>query len=560
MVYQNYAELAAAETEFVDYTRTAVFPTGAQAASIAIHGGGIEPGSGEMAEKVAGPRQGFYEFAGIKPAGNFALHIISTQFDEPQCMALVARSQRVLSWHGYTGTIGVPEVAIGGLDTALADSIGEALTAAGFTVINAPSEISGTNPANICNRGKTRRGVQLEMSRTLRESFFPNGDLSAANRATGLRTATFYAFAQATINALSAALTFSAPSVIVGRGHQLGAGLNVSAVISTRGGRQQITGSSVLTSAEWTRTLDGTSTAVVELPVAGNRCSELGDVEPWSHELALWRDQELVWAGPVTRVEDSRQERRVRIEAADVTAWLDHRICRGYNTEGAPLELTEVARLMISAALAPDDPLVRQYIEQTPTTVTVERKVDPDSTYAMADLKALANLGLNFTTIGRRIVLFGPNRPLVDLPRLTSDNFTGDLELVTTQDLRTSAVVVGDAHTGRFGGITDRYGLLEVLDRADGTLDQVALDKAAKTRVNGRPPLIIDTSQAGSLRRTAPVVLSDLIPGAVGEIAATGNCRSVLLLMRLEQLKVKWTPGGDDVQPTFVPLADYSTL
>jgi phage replication-related protein YjqB (UPF0714/DUF867 family) len=204
-LYASYAALAAAETEGVDYARIAVTPAGATLASIAIHGGGIEAGSGEMARYIAdgGKRFAYYEFAGIKPSNNVDLHLTSTVFDEPIGVALVAASTRTLSMHGYTGTTGVAETSVGGLDGPLKDWVIRSLRAAGFGVITAPSEIAGTDPANICSRNAAGGGVQLEMSRTLRESFFPGSTTSRAVRDSGQRTATFYAYADALISIAS---------------------------------------------------------------------------------------------------------------------------------------------------------------------------------------------------------------------------------------------------------------------------------------------------------------------------------------------------------------------
>ncbi|WP_406014320.1 poly-gamma-glutamate hydrolase family protein [Streptomyces sp. NBC_00984] len=195
--YGSYAELAAAEKEGVAYSRTAVAPAGATWAAIAIHGGGIEGGSGEMAREISrgGVAMAYYEFAGLKKANNVDLHITSTHFDEPMGQALVANVRRCLSFHGYVGTDGVPETAIGGLDTELVARVTAALTRAGFAVNTAPSEIAGTDPLNICNRTRSGGGVQLEMSRALRNSFFPNGENTKSVRDSGARTAVFYRYA-----------------------------------------------------------------------------------------------------------------------------------------------------------------------------------------------------------------------------------------------------------------------------------------------------------------------------------------------------------------------------
>lgn len=206
--YTSYAALAAEQVEGVDYTRTAVTPVGVSWAAIAIHGGGIEAGTGELAREIAGSRMAFYEFAGIKPSGNNDLHITSSLFDEPMAVALVGAATHVVSCHGMAGTDGVAETFIGGLDGQLRDLILAKLTAAGFAVTVASTELAGSDPSNICNKNLRRAGVQLEMSNTLRASFFPGGDLSAANRATGERTATFYAYAAAVEAAVIESLSY----------------------------------------------------------------------------------------------------------------------------------------------------------------------------------------------------------------------------------------------------------------------------------------------------------------------------------------------------------------
>jgi len=194
-LYANYAALAAAETEGVDYTRAVTLFPGAKGASIAIHGGGIEAGSGEVAAAVAAGAMNCYVFAGIKSSGNTDLHITSTNFDEPQALALVAASTRTLSFHGYSGA--TPVTAIGGLDTVRVTRITEALELAGFTVVPTSSEIAGTDPDNICNKNLNGAGVQLEMTLAQRQAFFPGGNTSRAVRESGARTETFWAYVAA---------------------------------------------------------------------------------------------------------------------------------------------------------------------------------------------------------------------------------------------------------------------------------------------------------------------------------------------------------------------------
>jgi phage replication-related protein YjqB (UPF0714/DUF867 family) len=215
--YSDYASLAAAETEGVDYERRSVTVSGATWTSIAIHGGGIEAASGEMARYVGAGLMNHYEFAGIKSSGNSILHVESTLWDEPNCVAMVGASIRTLSFHGYTGTTDVAETALGGLDTDTLERIRFNLEAAGFSVVDAGGEIAGDSPNNICNENANSAGVQLEMSRALRESFFTNGDLSQANRDAGNYTQDFYDYANAIIAAFDGEAKIDQGSINVSR-------------------------------------------------------------------------------------------------------------------------------------------------------------------------------------------------------------------------------------------------------------------------------------------------------------------------------------------------------
>ncbi|MFI1012664.1 poly-gamma-glutamate hydrolase family protein [Streptomyces sp. NPDC020965] len=180
-LYQSYAELASGQIEGIHYQRawrTSAFST---LLHLAIHGGGIEQGTSELADAAAGDVHDFYQLDGFREAGaNADLHITSTRFDEPQGLAMAKAATHIVSWHGAAGTYAM--TYLGGLDYNLRDQIGEALASAGFTVSVAAEELNGNDPANITNRGIRGMGVQLELTTAQRAQFFQNGDMSRANR------------------------------------------------------------------------------------------------------------------------------------------------------------------------------------------------------------------------------------------------------------------------------------------------------------------------------------------------------------------------------------------
>lgn len=179
--YSNFAELAAHEAEGIHWTREIRRVPDSDLAHIAIHGGGIEVGTTEAARAAAAGSHNYYSFRGRKKAStNRDLHVTSSHFDEPECVALQKTMVRTVSWHGFHDSAKITEV--GGLDEDFKLWIMRSLQLAGFTVVNAAPERAGRNTLNIANRNLTGRGVQLELSTAQRAAFFTNGDASAGNR------------------------------------------------------------------------------------------------------------------------------------------------------------------------------------------------------------------------------------------------------------------------------------------------------------------------------------------------------------------------------------------
>lgn len=164
--YSSFEELKGREAEGA--YRVEAVDRGSAACIIAPHGGKIEPGTSELTRSVAGQDLSYYVFEGIKGDGNADLHITSSRFDEPMGDALVRNCYFAVSLHGCQGAEEV--VYIGGRHQALALRIKAQLEKLGFTVATHPNpELQGVCRDNICNRGRLGMGVQLEISRGLRD-------------------------------------------------------------------------------------------------------------------------------------------------------------------------------------------------------------------------------------------------------------------------------------------------------------------------------------------------------------------------------------------------------
>ena len=175
--YQNFAELIRHEREGVDFRicRT-IRPS--PVAIIALHGGKIEPGTSEIVSAIARDRYSLYCFEGLKRCGNGDLHITSTNFDEPGCLDLLARCDVVVVIHGLRGDDKF--VDVGGLDVKLRNAICGSLSARFDARVAETGRYAGVSPANICNRGRGGAGVQLEITKTLRDALLESSETMEA--------------------------------------------------------------------------------------------------------------------------------------------------------------------------------------------------------------------------------------------------------------------------------------------------------------------------------------------------------------------------------------------
>ena len=150
---------------------------------VAPHGGGIEPGSSEIMRTVAElGGWAWYEFAGFLRQGNKdALHMASTDFDEPTLRSMLPQTAFILAFHGATEDR-EPAVYVGGKWTQgrqiVTESINAVLGEHGIRAVDAmdpavPAHLRGLDDLSITNQGKRAAGVQLEFSRGARNVLFP---------------------------------------------------------------------------------------------------------------------------------------------------------------------------------------------------------------------------------------------------------------------------------------------------------------------------------------------------------------------------------------------------
>lgn len=164
--FHDFTELVLHCVQGRDY-RFVIRDVGADATIVAIHGGGIEPMTSEVATIVAGEEHNLYDLRGIRPEGNAALRVPVQRFDEMRLRNLLKRSQTAVAVLGVPGE--TPLVHLGGANRRLRGALQERLEEAGFAVRPPHGPGAAHHPQRFVN-WPSAGGVQLELSLALRRS------------------------------------------------------------------------------------------------------------------------------------------------------------------------------------------------------------------------------------------------------------------------------------------------------------------------------------------------------------------------------------------------------
>jgi phage replication-related protein YjqB (UPF0714/DUF867 family) len=168
--YLNFNQLLSTEKKDVDF-RKRVKQRNSGWVILAPHGGGIEPGTSELAIAIARFNHSLYTFEGIKKSDNRTLHITSTQFDDPHLLKLLNSSNGTIAIHGCSGNEQIAYV--GGLHDGIRDKIIAQLSENGIKVtISSNRLLQGRDMNNICNRNSVGKGLQIELTEGLRNAMF----------------------------------------------------------------------------------------------------------------------------------------------------------------------------------------------------------------------------------------------------------------------------------------------------------------------------------------------------------------------------------------------------
>lgn len=328
----------------------------------------------------------------------------------------------------------------------------------------------------------------------------------------------------------------------------LGCGSHTYSITHRSGGL--VTASGVLTSVEWNRTLNDSSSAQVTIGVSGaNCCTELANIRSWRHQLWIYRDDAFVWSGPITGVDWGAET--VTVTAVDLIGLLDRRVPhQDFTFTGT--DVTEIARQLVEDGFAPDDP-GHSVTVIGPAMVAAGRTYTQDVGQTADHLRDLADGGMDFTATGNNIIILPDGFCDVvgrlsdaDLPEgvtVTEDGASLATRQLVSAD--TESTIVGTAEAT--GAVRDYYGLLEVYSQDTSISSQADADTAAAARLasSAATPIVID-SQNVTLAPTANVDLRSLVPGWCLQISTAATCLPVSQVLKIVGVQVSEDGGTGD--------------
>lgn len=347
-----------------------------------------------------------------------------------------------------------------------------------------------------------------------------------------------------------------------------------TAYIYDRGGTTRLFQIDPVTAIQWERLRDDISHATVQIVNPGVDCQlNMLKVHPNRMELVVFRGKERVWEGPISRMAWHRD--RIEIEAKDVMYYPYRTIMRAAYKNAHPNIVTTIQRAInilggeLARKEALDPPInVLPYITAYTTTTDSEtsKSTVPYESTVFDDIDGMAwRSGLDYTVLGRRILLFDTHTVWYTTPTVTEADFLS--EIVVTQygmEGATHAAVTSSEGVFATTGANDPfYGEWEILDSAyneDGTTapTQAALLSQAVRNLDGRNPvpMHVRVPDGSQLNPNGTLKMEHLVPGVRIPLRATLLTLKVAQMQKLDKVVV--TEDGEAGEKIAVTLSPAS--
>jgi hypothetical protein len=371
-----------------------------------------------------------------------------------------------------------------------------------------------------------------------------------------------------------------------------------SAFIFDRGAMKRISPVVDLSKVMYERTRDGITDGMIRLE--GDSCSRqngiINSIRSKRHELVIYRGNSRAWEGPIFRIASGTGY--AEIWAKDVISYLDGQpltqtwdnTTRGSGATEVTTRLEQIIEYELSHGR-----VMRFYDEDTDSWVDLPisawEALDPpinvlphldvrhfpnEARTAMVTLPYQMNVfehlserarqgGIDYTALGRKILIWDTSRSLGRIRTLTSADFLGAEVVVTEYGADHTQAAYTTGQDGSYGQAVnptnlDYYGPWTTMytpytETVDDAPSQAELDSQSMRNLAGRTPAPIEVR----IPDNSSVVLSDtltidmLVPGVQVPLLATLNARPISQLQKLDHVTVTETADGESVQIMLTP-------
>lgn len=353
-----------------------------------------------------------------------------------------------------------------------------------------------------------------------------------------------------------------------------------------RGGKERVGEIRNMSYIDWGRVRDDISTSKIEVSGWDVDCGNLLSLlESWAYEIVILRDNgysvDRVWEGPITLL--TYEVDSVTIHAKDVMGYVYRRnIRQQMNDRVLGASVVDRARRILQNAFAPDDPNVLAYLNPIETAEVPQqyRSTPAYSRTAFEEVDDMAaNAGLDYTALGRSILLWGTRYRLGTLPEFRDEDLGAPpivseygMQMANHYTVSDGNGVYGSADRLDENGVDPKYGLVEMLSstwasesEADsGTYTQEGLETIRKSfeafaerSIADRypPPVIVRVPDNTTLNPDAVVSIQQLVPGVIIPLRSIGTLRKVVADQKLDSIKVVEQNGRETVSITLSPFS-----
>lgn len=401
------------------------------------------------------------------------------------------------------------------------------------------------------------------------------GDLAATATTTTVATAILPGFGDLTANPIIFSGVTVRPTIgskspmLDDTKNRLGCG-SAGAFITGKCGYPTVCVLDNISDVEWDRRLDDVSQATIKIGLSGGTdgacCECLNEIEPWCHELHITRNGVEQWCGPVTKVTYTFNE--VIIEAIDMIGWLGVKIPAADSTFAVATNLTTIAygtaNSIFNVAMIeePSCYLDAASFSAFPNAITGIRTYKAYGATSLEYLNDLAHSGLNYTTLGRLIVLSGEITQLTPLIVLRDEHILGDVEIVKDGQLAGNRYYVHYKNDLGVPAVYTHptsycYGKIEKMLTADSITTVANAQAMATSYANATfvAPRTVEIPAGSRLHPDTPWTISEMVCGARVDVQISGLCFKIEQSFTLNAMKLTETASeGEQVLITLVPI------